>query len=290
MKLCEPETSIRRFTHEPSEQARARILSRWGEPLFLAAWKRVLMIHLEVDPIALQRAVPFPLDLYDGRAFVTLVSFTMENMRPRWGGRLTAKLFQPIATHDFLNVRTYVKCGDEPGIHFLAEWLSSRLAVRLGPPVFGLPYHYGKIDYRLKSDQPVLQGCVIDTKTGTRLEYEGMISRKGAKARRAGIGGVFAPLREVFQPCDSSSVTEWLMERYTAFNAATGRKKFFRVWHPPWPQCEVEIALKDISLLTKHWPLFNDAKLVGANYSPGFDEVWMGRPHKASVHREIPKG
>ena len=237
------------------------MLSRWGEPLFLAAWKRVLMIHLEVDPVSLQRPVPFPLDLYEGRAYVTLVSFTLENMRPRRGGRLAARLFQPIATHNFLNVRTYVQANGEPGIHFLGEWLSNRLAVRLGPPIFGLPYHYGRLDYQLQPDQTKVQGRVTDAKTGTQLEYQGLLPTTSR------------------QHSEADTLTEWLMERYTAFNAATGRKKFFRVWHPPWPQCEAEIKLKDISLLTRHWPLFADAKLVGANYSPGFDEVWMGRPH-----------
>ena len=265
MKPCEIEIDkpphLAQVTHRPSELARARMLSRRGEPLFLAAWKRVLMIHLEVDPASLQHAVPFALDLREGRAYVTLVSFTMEDMRPRWGGRLTAKLFQPIATHDFLNVRTYVKCGDEPGIHFLGEWLSNRLAVRLGPPIFGLPYHYGRLDYRLEPDQPILQGRVTDTKTGTQLKYDGSMDSPGH-----------------FHPCQSVALSAWLMERYTAFNAATGRKKFFRVWHPPWPQCEAEITLNDISLLTKNWPLFTNAKLAGANYSPGFKEVWMGRP------------
>ncbi len=64
MNPCERESPphLAQVTHRPSEQARARMLSRRGEPLFLAAWKRVLMIHLEVDPAALQRAVPFPLD------------------------------------------------------------------------------------------------------------------------------------------------------------------------------------------------------------------------------------
>jgi hypothetical protein len=37
MITCETETTTRRFTHEPSEKARARMLSRSGEPLFLAA-------------------------------------------------------------------------------------------------------------------------------------------------------------------------------------------------------------------------------------------------------------
>jgi len=122
--------------------ARRRILSYRGERMFLADWMRVLMIHFEVDADALQRDVPFPLDLRDGRAFVSLVSFTMENMRPRLGGRLAAWLLKPIATHDFLNVRTYVRLGGEVGIHFLAEWLSNRFAVRLAGPVDGV--HVGQ--------------------------------------------------------------------------------------------------------------------------------------------------
>jgi uncharacterized protein YqjF (DUF2071 family) len=56
---------------------------------------------------------------------VNLVTFTMENMHPRIGGQLGAWLCRPIAMHDFLNVRTYVRHKGEPGIHFLAEGLSS---------------------------------------------------------------------------------------------------------------------------------------------------------------------
>src|SRR5271167_2092209 len=116
-----------RFTCEPSKAARQRLLSRRGEPLLVAAWKQVLMIHFEVDPQALQREVSFKLDLFNGRAFVSAVAFTMSGMRPRRGGAFAAWIFRPIATHDFLNVRTYVCHRGESGIHFLAEWLSSRL-------------------------------------------------------------------------------------------------------------------------------------------------------------------
>lgn len=132
---------------KPSTLARRRMLTRRGEPLFLADWMRVLMLHFEVDASALQRSVPYEPDLHNGRAFVTLVAFTMENMHPRHGGKLGALLFSPIATHDFLNVRTYVRHHGEPGIHFLAEWLSNWLAVQLGPRTFGLPYRHGRICY-----------------------------------------------------------------------------------------------------------------------------------------------
>ena len=245
--------------------AAKRFLSCSGEPLFIAAWHHVLMMHFEVDARMLQRDVPYPLDLWDGRAFVSLVAFTMRDMRPRLGGKPAALLFRPIATHEFLNVRTYVRHG-EPGIHFLAEWLSSRLAVMLGPALFGLPYRYGTIDYRHDWRQYKISGCVVDGKGCGRLAYHGNPA-------------VPTPL----SPCEAGSLSEWLMERYTAFNSTGGWKRFFRVWHPPWPQTEVAIEFTDLSLPINRWPWFRDSKFVGANFSPGFDAVWMSRPHRVKT-------
>ncbi len=76
----------RERTGEISKAARKRMLSREGEPLFLADWERAVFIHYEIDPEILQRAVPFQLHLRDGKAYVSLVAFTMRRMRPasRW--------------------------------------------------------------------------------------------------------------------------------------------------------------------------------------------------------------
>jgi uncharacterized protein YqjF (DUF2071 family) len=250
-------------TETTSAAARRRILSHSGEPLFLADWMRVLMIHFEVDAEALQRTVPYQLDLRDGRAFVSLVAFTMEKMRPRHGGKLGAWLCRPIATHDFLNVRTYVRHGGEPGIHFLAEWLSSWLAVKLGPTTFGLPYRHGRINYEHNWSNRSIRGQVVDARTNARFAYR----------------ADFETGTPNFVPCENGSLDEWLMERYTAFNCVGGRQKFFRIWHPPWPQREAKVELQDLSLLRKNWPWFADARVVGANFSHGLEAVWMGRPH-----------
>src|SRR6266511_817341 len=55
-------------------------------PLFYAHWMRAVFVHFEVEPAVLQNEVPFPLDLWQGRAFVSLVAFTMERLRPWIGG------------------------------------------------------------------------------------------------------------------------------------------------------------------------------------------------------------
>ena len=68
------------------------------------------------------------------------------------------------------------------------------------------------------------------------------------------------------------------MERYIAFNSANHVRRFFRVWHPPWPHSRTVLGEK--SLLTENWQWFEKARLVGANFSPGFETVWMGRPNK----------
>lgn len=104
-----------------STTARERILSLPREPLFIADWTGVVMMHLEVDAKALQAVTPFQLDLWNGRAFVSLVAFTLRGMHPRFGGRFAKCLFSPLATHQFLNVRTYVRHEGEPGIHWLVS-------------------------------------------------------------------------------------------------------------------------------------------------------------------------
>ena len=95
---------------------------------FRADWVDLRFIHYRVDPAALQPFVPHPLDLHEGSAWVSLVAFEQRRFRPAFTGAAGALLFGPVASHAFLNVRTYVRCRDEPGIFFLAEWVPRRMA------------------------------------------------------------------------------------------------------------------------------------------------------------------
>lgn len=239
-----------------SEAARRRMLAIRGEPMFYARWDRAVFINYEADPATLQRDVPFELDLRDGRAFVSLVAFTLQRMRPRVGGRLGEWLLKPIATHEFLNVRTYVRHGEEPGIYFLAEWLSNRLSVHLGPRSFGLPYRFGKLDY-----------AHSDSFAGSASAREGRLTYAG----EVGEGGLGS--------CRPGSLDEFLLERYTAFTQRGKRQRLFRVWHSPWPQASAMCNVTEASLLGSTGAWWKSARFISANYSSGA-EVWMGRPHR----------
>jgi uncharacterized protein len=246
-------------TTDLSAAGKRRLLAHPGEPLFLATWDRAVFIHYEADPSFLQRQIPFQLDLHEGRAFVSLVAFTLLRMRPRIGGRMGELFFKPIASHEFLNVRTYVRHGGEPGIFFLAEWLSNPLSVRLGPRIFGLPYRFASIDYEHADQRDDIRGTVA--------------AREGRLGYNATIPSA------TVDPCEAGSRDEFLLERYTAFTLQRRRRRLFRVWHEPWPQTPIEIEVTADELIASTGDWWGSSSYVGANYSPGV-EVWMGRPHR----------
>ena len=253
-------------TAEPSKAGKARLLAKAGEPLFLATWDRAVFIHYQADPALLQRQVPFQLDLHDGQAFVSIVAFTLLRMRPRIGGRLAEWLFRPIASHGFLNIRTYVRNRGEPGIFFLAEWLSNWLSVPLGPSTFGLPYRFGQLDYSHGDCRGVLRGTVT--------------AREGSLSYNAAIPSVPR------EPCDAGSRQEFLLERYTAFTLQGRRRRLFRVWHEPWRQAPIDIEVTADELIASTGAWWKGAKYIGANYSPGVD-VCMGRPHRIAIEPHV---
>lgn len=236
-----------------SAAAQAAFETIEGRPLFHAGWRRTVFIHYEVDPAALQPQVPFPLDTRDGKAYVSLVAFTLADLRFAAGG-------PPFSTHGFLNVRAYTR---DNGIYFLSEWLPNPLCVFLGPRLYGLPYRRGRLDYAHLHESGRLHGRVED-RVGA-LEYDAAVD---PRAR--------------FEPCAAGSLDEFLLERYTAFTKRGATERLFRVWHRPWPQVPIEAAMVDESLVATTGPWFRRARRVGANYSPGFAEVWMGRPRRRS--------
>ncbi|MEM7626933.1 MAG: DUF2071 domain-containing protein [Planctomycetota bacterium] len=245
-----------------------RALAQWKQrretPPMLSDWDRTLMVHYAVDPAELQPQIPFPLDLHGGVAYVSLVAFTLRGLRPRFLPVAARRLLRPVSEHGFLNLRTYVRVGKSPGIYFLAEWLPNRLSILLGPPIYGLPYRFGHLDYQHDHEHGRLDGRVDPGDEPEPLVY-----------RYQG------PPLEGFAPAERDTLNEFLLERYTAFTQRGRVRRRFDIWHRPWPQTRVEELDLIDDRLTRHTGPWRDAaQPVLAHYSPGVRDVWLGRPHR----------
>ena len=228
-----------------------------NSPLFIGDWDSLAMVHLEVAPCHLQRSIPFELALFEGTALVSLVFFTMRNMRlacaPSWLNRF----FHPVREQRCLNVRTYVRHRGERGIHFITEWISNPLCVPVGSLLYGLPLRAGRHEFA--ADETKAYARVSDRATKASLECHFII-------------------KEPLRPCEPGTRHEFVFEKYAAFNSHGQTAKSFRVSHLPWEQCPAEATITDTSLLSAHFPWFPQAHITGANYSPGVRDVLITRP------------
>jgi uncharacterized protein len=80
-------------------------------------WHDLLFAHWSVDPSQLRSKVPawLELDLFNGDAWIGIVPFHMTNVAPRGVPSLPW-----VSEFPELNVRTYVRVADRPGIYFFS--------------------------------------------------------------------------------------------------------------------------------------------------------------------------
>ncbi len=257
--------------HNPSSRAKRRFNQRESAPLFIADWMNVLFIHYEVDRERLQPSVPFGLDCIDGRAYVSLVAFSMRRLRPTFGGSLTAFPFKVLGETRFLKVRTYVRHDHDSGIYFIKEFMSSRLSAPLGPLTYGLPYHFARLEYDCRDRNYAFDGRI------KRIEGRERRLRFSARIRPRLLGASFPGA------ASHDEVIEFLTEQYTAYTCHRGKRRLFRIWHKPWPLHPATVTIEDQDLLNTTGDWLKEAHFVGAQYSPGVRNVWMGPPRRVST-------
>ena len=102
-------------------------------------WNRALFFHWKVDAAALQNQLPenLTVNLFEGEAWVSLVAFTMEKIRPRL---LPAVSF--LSDFDEINLRTYVVKDGKPGVYFLNIEAGKKLSADVARILSGLPYEF----------------------------------------------------------------------------------------------------------------------------------------------------
>ena len=106
--------------------------------LMTQSWHDLLFAHWRVDVSEMRRAVPaaFDLDLFDDEAWLGVVPFYMTNV-----GLRAAPALPWLSAFPELNVRTYVRVADRPGVYFFSLDAARWLAVAAARTLLNLPYY-----------------------------------------------------------------------------------------------------------------------------------------------------
>jgi uncharacterized protein len=187
-------------------------------------WRDLAFLHWPVAAEPLRALLPpsLELDTFDGAAWIGVVPFRMEGVRHRWLPPLpTARTFPEI------NVRTYVRGGDRPGVWFLSLDAGSRLAVRGAR--LGLNLSYFDAEMRVLGDHG-------------GVEYRSRRAHRGAPA--ASFHARYAPTGEP-SPARPGTLDSWLTERYRLYGRRrSGRVYAIDIHHAPWPLQAARVVIE----------------------------------------------
>lgn len=176
------------------------------------SWQDLLFAHWSVAPETLRPLVPgaLELDLHDGRAWIGMTPFAIEEFRPR--GLPT---MGPLSSFPELNLRTYVRAAGQGGIHFFSLDAGSLAAVLGARTVFRLPYHHAEMTIEPVDGRVEFRSARPDGKAAFTASYE--------------------PVDHAFE-AERGTLEHFLTERYALFTVLrSGVVLKTEIHHRPWP-------------------------------------------------------
>lgn len=188
-------------------------------------WRNLLFLHWSVPVEVLRPLVParLTIDTWDGRAWVGLVPFAMQNVKPSW---LPGRGLTFLET----NVRTYVHLdGRDPGVWFFSLDAASWLAVNAARLGWGLPYFHA--DMSMSSPAPG--------------GFEYTTSRR-SDAANLNVGW---RVGDALGPAQPGSLEHFFLERYLLFAQKNDTLLKGQVFHTPYPAHTAELTHLDDQLL-----------------------------------------
>ncbi len=225
-------------------------------PAVVQRWDRLTFVHWRYDPAVVQRILPTGLevDTFDGEAWVALVPFEMQRVRPPWGPAVPY-----LTTFPETNIRTYVRGPDGGrGVWFSSLEITRILSVGVARSVFHVPYTWA----RMRIDE-----------RGDELGY---VSERLWPAPRGARSRVVVRPRG---PAEATPLLEFLTNRWSAYTTDhAGRVLRAPVAHEPWPLRNADLTALDQDLVeAAGLPTPTGEPLV--HYSPGVTaRVGWARP------------
>lgn len=203
-------------------------------------WDHVLFYNVPVSPDALQATLPpgMQVDTREGQAWVSIVPFQLSlsirglpsGIWPFWPDGLW-----PIQFNE-LNVRTYVRVNDQPGVYFYSLDADDAFAVLMARWLFQLNYYRTRMTVGVSDAPQVVFASEGPTPSGAHRRFD----------------ATYQPSGPVFTP-ERGALADWLTSRWNFFcpNKAGG---FIRgdIHHEPWPLQPAEVDIRTNTLLVDH--------------------------------------
>jgi uncharacterized protein YqjF (DUF2071 family) len=186
-------------------------------------WHDLLFAHWPLAPDKIRPLVPpeLDLDLCDGNAYVAIAPFWMSGIRAR-----LAPPVPGLRTFCELNVRTYVRYRDVPGVYFFSLDAGSLPAVWSARAFYHLPYFHAGMSIR---------------SSGQTYEYS---SRRLQRPQPAEFHARYCPIAAP-RPREKGSLEYFLTERYCLYAVHRGSVRRAHIHHLPWQlqdaDAEIEI-------------------------------------------------
>ena len=191
-------------------------------------WHDLLFAHWPIPAAEMAALLPpgLTLDTWEGEAWVAVVPFRMSGVRPR-----LLPSVPWLSAFPELNVRTYVRVGEKPGVYFFSLDAANPLAVALARTLFHLPYFRAEM---------------VCQAEGEAIRYASRRTHSGAPS--AELRGGYAPIGPVYTAIPGS-LEAWLTERYCLYSV-DGRGRIYRgeIHHAPWPLQQAEATFERNSL------------------------------------------
>jgi len=187
-----------------------------GSPwVMFQRWHELLFAHWPVAAEEVQRLLPpgLELELFEGQAWVGVVPFRMTQVRLRGTPALPW-----LSAFEELNVRTYVRHGELPGVWFFSLDARNPLAVRIARSWFHLPYFRARMRLEERAGE---------------VHYRS--ERRHAGAPPAELRMSYAPIAppERSRP---GTLEHFLTERYRLYASdPQGALLAGDIHHRPWP-------------------------------------------------------
>ena len=171
-------------------------------------WSDVLFVSFEVDYDLLRNELPKDLevDTFNSKAYLSIVPFVMSDIRFFFTPPL------PFSKLSELNLRTYVRYKNKPGIYFFTLDSDHRLGNFLAQKVFNLPYRYAILDINIDNN-------VYNVQSKNSLSLKVRIKDKKIQ----------------------TNLSNWIAERYCLYNIVDEKVSRGDVLHPTWNLKEAEV-------------------------------------------------